>query len=127
MQGRMLTVLGAMSALLLAAPAAVQGAPKVKDPKLVTVDNPFVSCVLPLPTGKVEVASGNTVQFASDFPDPLRDPEVREERRRHGRDVRRLLGRGHAVKGGRVLRRLGLPRRRRRGRDLTHRRCETAV
>jgi hypothetical protein len=68
MQGRMLTILGAMSALLLAAPAAVQGAPKVKDPRLVTVDNPFVSCELPLPMGKVEVQSGNTVQFTSDFP-----------------------------------------------------------
>ena len=66
MQGRMLLVLGAMSALLLSAPAVAVSAPKEKEPKAVTVDNPFVTCAVAEPAVKVESGLGPTVQLAAD-------------------------------------------------------------
>ena len=66
MQGRMLLVLGAMSALLLSAPAVAVGAPKPREPKAVTVDNPFVTCAMPEPSVRVEYGLGSTVQLAAD-------------------------------------------------------------
>ena len=63
MQGRMLVVLGTMSALLLSVPGVAVGAPK--DSKVLRVDSPFVSCDHPLPGAAVDVEGSRTFQFSS--------------------------------------------------------------
>ena len=68
MQRRTLASLGALSALIVAAPATGAAPNQGDASKVLTVDNPSVSCEEPTPRSKVEGGLGRTIQVVDEQP-----------------------------------------------------------
>jgi hypothetical protein len=69
MQGRMLASLGAITALVMAAPASGAAPNQGDASKVLVVNNPFVSCDAPTPRDKVEGGGmGETIEVSDTRP-----------------------------------------------------------